>query len=32
MQSERVEKENMTIGEIEAYKYGYDNEEDRKEW
>ena len=32
MQSERVEKDNMTIGEIEAYKYGYENEDDRKEW
>ena len=32
MQSERVEKDNMTVGEIEAYKYGYDNEEDRKDW
>ncbi len=31
-QSERVEKDNMTVGEIEAYKYGYDNEEDRKDW
>lgn len=30
--SERVEKDNMTVGEIEAYKYGYDNEEDRKDW
>lgn len=32
MQSERVEKDNMTVGEIAAYMYGYDNEEDRKEW
>jgi hypothetical protein len=32
MQSERVEKDNMTVGEIEAYKYGYENEEDRKDW
>jgi hypothetical protein len=32
MQSERVERANMTVGEIEAYKYGYDNEEDRKDW
>ena len=32
MQSERVEKDNMTVGEIEAYKYGYDNEDDRKVW
>tara|TARA_Y100000389_G_C17437670_1_gene506537 strand:+ start:342 stop:563 length:222 start_codon:yes stop_codon:yes gene_type:complete len=31
-QSERVERDLMTVGEIEAYKYGYDNEEDRKEW
>lgn len=30
--SERVEKDNMTVGEIEAYKYGYDNEDDRKDW
>ena len=29
---ERVEKDNMTVGEIEAYRYGWDNEEDRKEW
>ena len=29
---ERVEKDNMTVGEIEAYKYGYDNEDDRKDW
>jgi hypothetical protein len=32
MQSERVEKDNMTVGEIAAYKYGYDNEDDRKVW
>lgn len=32
LQSERVEKDNMTVGEIEAYKYGYENEEDRKDW
>jgi len=32
MQSERVEKDNMTDGEIAAYKYGYDNEDDRKVW
>lgn len=32
LQSERVEKDNMTVGEIEAYKYGYDNEDDRKDW
>ena len=30
--SERVEQDNMTVGEIEAYKYGYDNEDDRKVW
>jgi hypothetical protein len=30
--SERVEKDNMTVGEIEAYMYGYDNEQDRKDW
>jgi len=30
--SERVEKDNMTVGEIEAYKYGYENEDDRKDW
>ncbi len=30
--SERVEKDNMTVGEIEAYCYGYGNEENRKEW
>jgi len=29
---ERVEKDNMTVGEIEAYTYGYDNEDNRKEW
>ena len=32
MQSERVEKADMTVDEIAAYKYGYDNEYDRKEW
>ena len=32
LQSERVGKDNMTVGEIEAYRYGYDNEEDRKDW
>jgi hypothetical protein len=31
-QSERVQKDNMTVGEVAAYNYGYDNEEDRKEW
>lgn len=30
--SERVEQDNMTVGEIEAYKYGYENEDDRKDW
>lgn len=30
--SERVEKDNMTVGEIAAYYYGYDNEDDRKDW
>lgn len=30
--SERVGKEDMTEDEIKAYHYGYDNEEDRKEW
>ncbi len=32
MQSERVEKDNMTVGEIAAYDYGYENEDDRKDW
>ena len=31
-QSPRVEEFDMTDREIEAYNYGYDNEEDRKEW
>jgi len=30
--SERVEKDNMTVGEIEAYRYGYENQQDRKEY
>ena len=30
--SERVEKADMTEGEIAAYYYGYDNEDDRKDW
>lgn len=30
--SEIVEKDRMTPDEIEAYKYGYDNQEDRKEY
>lgn len=32
MQSERIEKDQMTVDEIAAYMYGYDNEDDRKEW
>jgi len=32
LQSERVGKESMSEGEIKAYRYGYDNEEDRKDW
>jgi hypothetical protein len=32
MQSERIEKDKMTADEIEAYRYGYDNEDDRKDW
>jgi hypothetical protein len=32
LQSTRVEKCDMTDSMIEAYRYGYDNEEDRKEW
>ena len=31
-QSPRVGKADMTDEEIAAYNYGYDNEEDRKEW
>jgi len=31
-QSERVEKSNMTDGEIAAYDHGYDTEEARKDW
>ena len=27
-----VPKEDMTAEEIAEYKYGYDNEEDRKDW
>jgi len=30
--SERIDRDSMTIGEIEAYEYGYDNEQDRKDW
>ena len=32
MQSERVEKSEMTVDELAAYRYGDDNEDDRKEW
>ena len=32
MQSERVEEADMTVDEIAAYMYGYENEDDRKEW
>ena len=32
MQSERVEKDFMTVGEIAAYDYGYEEETDRKDW
>ena len=32
MQSERVKKDNMTVGEIAAYDYGYEEETDRKDW
>lgn len=28
----RVEMEDMTYEQIEEYTYGYDNEEDRKDW
>ncbi len=31
-QSDRVERANMTVGEIAAYNHGYDNEDDRKDW
>lgn len=30
--SERVEKSDMTPEEIAEYRYGYINEEDRKNW
>lgn len=29
---ERVEMEDMTAAQIAEYEYGYDNEEDRKDW
>ena len=29
---ERIESINMSDSEIEEYKYGYDNEEDRKDY
>jgi hypothetical protein len=29
---ERIESSSMTEDEIEEYKYGYDNEEDRKDY
>ena len=32
MQSEKIERNRMTVDEIAAYRYGYDNEEDRKDW
>jgi len=28
----RIKEEDMTASEIEAYNYGYDNEDDRKVW
>lgn len=28
----RVEEADMTVDQIEEYTYGYNNEEDRKEW
>jgi hypothetical protein len=31
-QSERVTEEFMTTAQIEEYRYGYENEEDRKDW
>jgi len=30
--SRRVGEDEMTWGEISAYNYGYDNEDDRKDW
>lgn len=30
--SDRVEKADMTEGEIAAYNYGWENEKDRKDW
>lgn len=32
LQSEKIEQNEMTWGEITAYNYGYDNEDDRKDW
>ena len=32
MQSEKIERDQMTVDEIAAYRYGYDNEDDRKDW
>lgn len=31
-QSDRIEKENMTEAEIEAYKKGFNEQDDFKEW
>ena len=31
-QSDRVGAEDMTPAQIEEYRYGYENEEDRKDW
>jgi hypothetical protein len=30
--SELVEEQNMTVEELEAYNYGYDNNPERKQW
>jgi hypothetical protein len=30
--SDRVEKADMTEGEIAAYNYGWENEKDQKDW
>lgn len=30
--SEKVEMADMTVDQIAAYRYGYDNEDDRKDW
>lgn len=32
MQSEKIERGRMTVDEVAAYRYGYDNEDDRKDW